>query len=242
MIAALAVLESYYVRRALLNKPVKRMAEMFSRICKDYVVERKAERVSDREFPEWLFNRIKHHSQNDFSALGHVTDEFLDNSVNEEVYVNSRTVTKYVLVEREIDKSKDAVKDIINCEIEHVLPQNYEENWTADFKIWNLDKSGNPQPEDVLLALADYRVHHLGNLTLVSPGGNKRLGNKKFTLKKGDKTFGYDGSTYKTTQDDFRPLTTWSFDQLDKRSKDMFEFVKSRFAYKPAWNLNLKVK
>lgn len=242
MIAALAVLESYYVRRALLNKPVKRMAEMFSRICKDYVVERNAGRVSEKEFPEWLYNRIKHHAQNDFSALGHVTDEFLDNSFNEEVYVNSRTVTKYVLVEREIDKSKDAVKDIINCEIEHVLPQNYEENWIADFEIWNLDKSGNPQPEDVLLALADYRVHHLGNLTLVSPGGNKRLGNKKFTFKKSDKTFGYDGSTYKTTQDDFRPLTTWSFDQLDKRSKDMFNFVKSRFAYKPAWNLNLKVK
>ena len=243
MIAALAVLESYYVRRAILNKPVKRMAELFSQICKDYdAAEANGARVPDAEFADWLFERIKHHSSNEFPALGHIGDDLLNKSGSEEVYVNSRTVTKYVLVEREIMVSKDSTKDIVGCEIEHVLPQNYDEHWMHDIKAWNPDQDGKQQPEDTLLALADFRVHHFGNLTLVSPGGNKKLGNKKLAFKKAEKTFGYDNSNYKTTREEFQPLTTWSFAQIDARSEELFRFIAQRFAYKPAWNLKLKVK
>jgi len=243
MIAALAVLESYYVRRAILNKPVKRMAELFSQICKDYdAAEAGGARVPDADFADWLFERIKHHASHDFQALGHIGDEVLKKSVTEEVYVNSRTVTKYILVEREIIASKDSTKDIVGCEIEHVLPQNYDEHWMHDIKVWNPDQDGKQQPEDTLLALADFRVHHFGNLTLVSPGGNKKLGNKKFSFKKAEKTFGYDNSNYKTTREEFKPLMAWAFTQIDARSELMFRFIAQRFAYKPAWNLKLKVK
>jgi len=244
IIEALSVLESYHVRRALLNKPVKRMAEMFSRISRDYDrLDKKGERIEDERFPKWLIERIDHYATTEFTMLGRITDESLRaKAAVEDVYVNSRTATKYVLVEREIELSKDSTKDIVGCEIEHVLPQSFEERWIPDLRKWFLDPDGKNQPDETVIALADYRVHHFGNLTLVSSGGNKTLGNKKFNDKKTEETFGYKESNYKTTRADFSNLDTWSDVQIDARSKDIFEFIIRRFSYTPGWNLKLAVK
>jgi hypothetical protein len=238
IIDTLAVLESYYVRRAILGLPVKGMAQMFSQIVKNYDLKsREGAPVADAAFAAWLKGQLVEltGARKPFSGLEPVTDlELKEEAIKADVYQNSRTVTKYVLVEYEIEKSGDSTRELESCEIEHVMPQEIEP-WMEDIKAWHPDLRDDVQ---LINERVDYRIHTLGNLTLISSGGNKALRNNTLKEKKAEPKYGYDSSNYQMTRTDFGDgVNRWSFGDIDSRSIKMFDFIIERFAYVPKWKL-----
>ena len=238
IVNTLAVLESYYVRRAILGLPVKGMAQMFSQIVKNYDLKsREGAPVADASFAAWLKGQLNELTgpRKAFSGLEPVTDlELKEEAIKADVYQNSRTVTKYVLVEYEITKSGDSTRELESCEIEHVMPQEIEP-WMEDIKAWHPDLKDDVQ---LINERVDYRIHTLGNLTLISSGGNKALRNNTLKEKKSEPKYGYDSSNYQMTRSDLgEGVNKWSFGDIDSRSVKMFDFIIDRFAYVPKWDL-----
>lgn len=72
--------------------------------------------------------------------------------------------------------------------IEHVLPDKWAEHWPLpDGTHAPLNRSvGVDDPRHAVIAKRERLKHSLGNLTLLTPSGNPRLGNKPFTVPDDD--------------------------------------------------------
>jgi uncharacterized protein YkuJ len=141
----------------------------------------------------------------------------------------------------EIELSKDSTKDIIYCEIEHVMPQEITDDWMGDIKDWNKKPDGSTLTKEEIEEKIDFRTHVAGNLTLISQGGNKALSNKRFVTKQHIPGVGFKNSNYQITRRDFGEIPVWTFDKIDARTLEIFEFIKRRFNYKANWNFRVKL-
>ena len=79
-----------------------------------------------------------------------------------------KRIAKYVLARLESDAShRDVDADTDPGTIEHLLPENPAEDWTPSFPRENWEAA----------------VYRLGNLTLLEPAANRRIGNAGYAAK-----------------------------------------------------------
>jgi len=115
----------------------------------------------------------------------------------------SKRLAKYVLSRLETDASHKAIDwNTDPGTVEHILPENAGESWDECF----------PEP------LRDGAVYRLGNLTLLEPRLNRRVGTMVFA----DKVPTYDESQYVMTSNLARlDIEEWSFAHLEKRQREL---------------------
>jgi hypothetical protein len=217
--AAFSILESYFVRRALLGKTVKGMSEYFATLSKQF----DQEAPSKEDFARWLNNKLINVSSqnNGFKELYFVNDEeFLEGIKKERAYAHSRNVTSFALVAVEKKRSpKEVATDIAEFDVEHVLPQQYEDHWLADLKVWHPELSEEKIADEVAL-LTDT----IGNLTLTDYNRelqNFNLKRKQYHKKANGNEVGYQRSNIKICKDDFGSIPQWTFDGIRQRSANI---------------------
>jgi len=222
---AFGVLESYFVRRALLGRTVKGLAELFSELCKVYDLET----VDDYNFAQWLKGKLENLTRDEpFRQLKPVSDEdFKRESLRAEVYANSRTITRYALSELELILSGAESVELSKAEIEHVMPQELSE-WRTDLRSI-YPQMNIQQIEDN----ADVRINTLGNLTLTADKFNKHLSNKCFLEKRNMDKYGYASSNLKITREYFASLDKWNFESIEERTAILTDKILTRFNYNP---------
>jgi len=201
MIKVFNVLESYFVRRALLGRSVRGMSDFFSTLS--FVYHSSPPRAP--ELPSVWLKRMLHHvavdlnsvdrepredrevdpvyklieSKQDFTHLKPISrTEFLSEMPSAQAYSNSANVTRFALYAIERSMSTSESVDVESSDIEHVLPQD-NKPWRDDINLWNPGSSASPvQRLEVALSLQDT----IGNLTLTN--FNKSLKNKRFIEKR----------------------------------------------------------
>lgn len=170
-------MSSYVVRRALCGLTPKAFNNTFVRVA-GYL---RANGVSRGAFAAAF-------ADSDGDTVRFPTDEELHAAISEreqyEVIPTPRL--RYILGELE-KASRDAYDEVLGLRedltIEHVLPDKWAEYWSLP--------DGTRAPADRVVGADDARhaaigrrevlKNTLGNLTLLTPSGNPRLGNKPFT-------------------------------------------------------------
>lgn len=229
--ASFRVLENYFVRRALLGKPVKEMSEFFARLSLQY----DPNQVNHDAFPQWLTDKLITESAGVFGELKPISDSVLQDEIKRaRVYANSRNATRFALSTLETHISSGViVEDLHDFDIEHVLPQEHTNHWMDDLIKWHsgmadFPKDQNPaslrkKAEAWVNDRVDLHRDTLGNLTLTS--FNRSLSNFSFVTKRdyqnGDKDKGYKTCNIQLTRRDFKELDKWTFAQIEQRSLDL---------------------
>jgi hypothetical protein len=226
---ALGVLESYFVRRALLGKTVKGMSEYFAVLACQF----DAEAPNRENFAHWLNNKLINVSSKnkDFKELYFVDDiEFLEEVTKERAYAHSRNVTSFALVAVEKKRSrKEVAGDISEFDIEHVLPQEYDDYWLEDLKSWHPELSDGKIADEV-----DLVADTIGNLTLTDYNRelqNFNLKRKQYHKKANGNEVGYKCSNIKICKDDFGTISKWTFEDIRQRSAKIGAEIVKCFPY-----------
>jgi hypothetical protein len=230
--AALSVIERYFVRRAILNKGVHNIGELFALLARLY--ERSA--VPNDKFVAWLLRylrseNIKYREDGKncvFEVPVCPSDKELRKLLPDwKAYEANKSMCRYVLATMEArsgqyDDSKPNRKEfderIYGYDLDHVLPQSWTDHWGADLKSWYPRMS-----QADLVASVDSHVHQLGNLVLSDY--NRKMKNRSFSYKKeeayADNKCGV-GMTREVGRSD-----KWTFEQIAKRSSKLTEeFIK----------------
>ena len=222
------ILENYFVRRSILGRTVKDMAELFAALSKAYDTS-----TPDHEnFPQWLTDNLIRETESNFKELGPVSDATLQEEIKRaRVYAHSRNATRFALSQLEVKRSNGVtVQGLHEMDIEHVLPQEHTAHWMDDLVLWHEDEEGFPADQDLAVRRknaenwvndrVDLLRDTLGNLTLTS--FNRSLGNLCFLEKrdyeKNEKEKGYAKCNIRLTRDDFGTLENWTFSAIEKRS------------------------
>ena len=118
----------------------------------------------------------------------------------------SKTIVKYILttIENQIYHNDYNINDS-NFTIEHILPENYTEEWNENFSNE-----------------AQKYVYRLGNYTLLEEKKNKIIGNKPFDEKKKV----YKESRYKITSNNLN-YESWNIDNLIDHQVQFAKYAKS---------------
>lgn len=114
-----------------------------------------------------------------------------------------RKLAKYMLARLEQDVSGRACDpDTDPATIEHILPENPLDDWAEHFPREHWDES----------------VYRLGNLTLLEPAANRRVGNLSYAAKLG----AYSHSSYVLSRrvSEIAP-EHWTLDLLDSRQREL---------------------
>lgn len=133
-------------------------------------------------------------------------EEFIESLQTRSIY-NSR-VTPYILQEYNSSLGGDKVDGA--AQIEHILPQNPNDEW---WKVFTREEHAR-------------FVNTLGNLTLVTSKMNQEVSNSPFMKKK--PVFESE-SKYKMTRDFAKEHTVWTPDLLEKRSKKLSTWAANRW-------------
>lgn len=222
------ILENYFVRRSLLGRPVKEMAELFASLSKAY----DRSKIGHEQFPKWLTDNLIRETESNFKELGPVSDVTLQEEIKRaRVYANSRNATRFALSQLEVKRSNGVtVQGLHEMDIEHVLPQEHTTHWMDDLVLWHKNENGFTADQDPAVKRknaenwindrVDLLRDTLGNLTLTS--FNRSLGNFAFLRKrdyeKNEKEKGYAKCNIRLTRDDFGTLENWTFSAIEKRS------------------------
>lgn len=167
---------------------------------------------NDQELP---FNNLAIHiSENQMVDLEMLRklyvsdDEFANAFASKSFVYNSRNakVIRYILGKIEKFKNAREIKpDEDEATIEHILPQNFEENWTID--------------EDIALRL----VSRLGNMCLLEKKANRELQDAPFS----DKLPVYQSSVYWTAKNIGDNYTIWDEDTIVRNQRTMANAAKT---------------
>ena len=116
---------------------------------------------------------------------------------------NRRKLSKYILARLEEDASgRSCDPETDPATIEHVLPENPLEEWTASIPREKWDES----------------VYRLGNMALLEPSSNRDVGNAPYP----EKSLAYGKSTYDTTKHIVQIAPeTWTLPHIDKRQQEL---------------------
>jgi hypothetical protein len=128
--------------------------------------------------------------------------------------VVSQNQARLILTRIEMSKSGTKVwtRDM---EVEHVLPQKWNKDWSNKRKGGDFKES----------TYKDY-VNYLGNRSLLDPGSNKKLSNRGFREKQNVVDHGYDAQAknWKITEDlSSKKKKLWNPKEIESRTKNLAE-------------------
>jgi hypothetical protein len=114
-----------------------------------------------------------------------------------------KKLAKYMLSRLECDCSGRACDaDTDPASIEHILPENPSDEWEEEFPREHWESS----------------IYRLGNLTLLEPSANRKVGNLAYA----DKSAAYESSAYSLTKriSEMAP-EHWTLDLMNKRQREL---------------------
>ena len=225
--AVMGIVERYFVRRAILNKGVHGIGELFALIAGQY----DRAKVPNDQFASWLATKINSAVIEYNNAKGEKcefevpqcpTDAEIDKILPlSKAYESNQSICRYVLATLEVrddeaDETKPNKKEfdpkIYGYDLDHVLPQAWVEHWKADLLAWcpGLD-------ETKLSAAVEECTHQIGNLTLSDY--NRKMKNYSFSFKKVNAYSDKKCGSFMTRQ--VGKHDKWTFDMIKQRSLDI---------------------
>lgn len=227
---AFKVLESFFVRRALLGKSVKGMSDYFALLTKQFDVEQ----PSREEFAVWLQRRLQSVGtiNKEYKELNFITDEEFSKEIQSaRAYSNSRNATSFALVAIELLRNPgEVIANLESFDVEHVLPQDYEKHWLQDLLSWHKGVS-----EEVIREQVDLYGDTIGNLTLTA--FNRKLQNFSFNKKRDygnsveEPKVGYKHSKVLICSVDLGGRDRWTFTDIKNRSTSIGAEIIRAFPY-----------
>lgn len=143
------------------------------------------------------------------------SDNMFEKLFKGKTFKKDHKIIRYILKKietnkfRKIDKQKENTEPINydKFTLEHVLPQNMDDEWKEYFK-------------NKKIALKDVNewIHRLGNLTLLDQKKNE-FSKNEFITKKCEKAYNL---SYLKINEALKSLTDWDIDDIEKREEDFF--------------------
>lgn len=223
----MGIIERYFVRRAILNKGVHGIGELFALIAGLYDISK----IPNHKFAEWLVEKLKSDKIEYTNVRGEKCefevppcpgDAEIDSILPvSRAYESNQSICRYVLATlevrgEEIDDSKPGKREldskIYGYDLDHVLPQAWAEHWRADLLAWcpGLD-------EAKLSTAVEECTHQIGNLALSAY--NRRMKNYSFSYKKTNAYSDKKCGSFMTRQ--IGKNDKWTFDMIKQRSLDL---------------------
>ena len=167
----LAIINSYLIRRAIVNFPTNALNKVFSNLGKE---ANKNTQTEEDSVAEYLLSRTG-------SALFPRNGKLKESILNEDMYNRNHRLVKLILSQIEIQTHKEIV-DFEEVSIEHILPATLTPSWRVELGDNAID---------------DHKLYKdvLGNLTLTNY--NAEMSNRSFS----DKISYYKNSNIKITRD-----------------------------------------
>ena len=164
------LLESYFVRRAIVGEDVKPLRKIFMDLCYSYEI-----RPENSPINIWVKNLfVEDRKKGKLSIMKYPTDEEVNEHLcRDDIYNKNENITNYILLRlNEFLMGKEYPGEIAGYQIEHVLPQTDTVEWKAHFGLDDIEFK---------------RVHSecvglIGNLTLTKL--NPEMRQKLFRDKK----------------------------------------------------------
>ncbi|MFA8437794.1 DUF262 domain-containing protein [Pueribacillus sp. YX66] len=192
----LTIINSYLIRRSIVNFPTNALNKVFSTIGKD-ADKNKEKRTEEESVMEYLLSRTG-------SALFPRNEKLKESILNDDMYNRNHRLAKLILSQIEIQTHKEIV-DFEEVTIEHILPATLTPSWRVELGDNAID---------------DHKLYKdvLGNLTLTNY--NSELSNKSFN----DKVTYYQDSNIKLTREVCR-YNTWNKESIHQRGINLYKKI-----------------
>jgi hypothetical protein len=156
LFAALLKLEKFVFRRMIAKADTKN----YNKLCKDF---------------------IKDSSELDRKLL-EVTDDEVRAGLTGVSNKNAALILFWIELHRRHADSKQSLKELkYTYSLEHIMPQKWKEYWSG---VQIVDSSGNAILEkDIANSERQYKIYHIGNMTLLNSSLNTSLRNYEFGKK-----------------------------------------------------------
>ncbi len=224
---ALEILELKRKEKLTDEQVVKSLQVINSYMVRRYLVEKQTKEIS-RTFPTCLKNVLDYCEKCGYSNFTEVLKKYLiDNNAQNTAYMPTDneieqyllTANAYVmknlrwLLERIEMIDNVAVVDFSNLSIEHIMPQTRSNEWN-EIKDSSEEEYNN------------YK-NRMGNLTLATGRDNSIMGNKFFDYKKDvlSKT------SHIRMNKEILDKDKWGFNEIDERTKEMIKVICGLFPY-----------
>lgn len=172
---------------------VNDLESFYNKLCKKIVVEKDNLKVEDLQLDYKVFLVSKEV----------FVSKFIDKKITSK---RNKKLIMSILEEYEKNKGYNIIK---NSTIEHILPENYTDEWDEIF-----ENEGK-----------EYR-YKLGNYCLLEKSINNEIGNQNFEYKKQK----YSASNYSIKQESEK-INRWDKESLYKRQKKMAEIIESIYRF-----------
>ncbi|SEI55138.1 DUF262 domain-containing protein [Sharpea azabuensis] len=198
----------YFTRRILAGKDANDISRKFPSILKNVLDEYNT--VGGKNFIDIVKSELVFKNLNTNAHLP--TDaEITNNLKTANFYTLSKS--KWLLDQLEMDESK-VILDLKQLNIEHVMPQTRDYNWT--------EKTSDLSDDEY----ASF-VNRLGNLTIVSSIDNSTMQNRDFVEKK--KVL--EKSNHIKLNTEILKKTDWDLNDIDERTNQMIKRFEKIFPY-----------
>lgn len=192
----LTIINSYLIRRAIVNFPTNALNKVFSNLGKEANKKKDIQSEVD-SVAEYLLSRTG-------SALFPRNEKLKESILNEDMYNRNHRLVKLILSQIEIQTHKEIV-DFEEVSIEHILPATLTPSWRVELGDNAID---------------DHKLYKdvLGNLTLTNY--NAEMSNRSFS----DKISYYKNSNIKITRD-ICDYDVWNKDSIHSRGLKLYKQI-----------------
>lgn len=192
----LKIINSYLIRRLIVNYPTNALNKVFSTLGK-VADKNKNIKTEEQSIMEYLLSRSG-------SALYPRNEKLKDSILNDDLYNRNHRLAKLILSQIEIQTHKEIVS-FEETTIEHILPATLTPSWRVELGDNAID---------------DHRLYKdvLGNLTLTNY--NPELSNKPFN----DKVKYYCDSNIKLTRE-LCSYNYWNKDSILERGNKLYQQI-----------------
>lgn len=192
----LKVINSYLIRRSIVNFPTNALNKVFSTLGKE-ADKKRIEQSEEESVKEYLVSRTG-------SALFPRDEKLKESILHEDMYNRNQRIVKLLLSQIEIQTHKEVI-DFEGTSIEHIMPETLSPSWRVELGDNAID---------------DHKLYKdvLGNLTLTKY--NPEISNRSFN----EKVNYYQNSNIRLTRK-IADYDTWNKDSIINRGLKIYENV-----------------
>lgn len=181
-------------------------------------------------------------------AAAAISDYKLEKALKNITPTKARLSLFWIELKRHTDPKSDLYESRMSYiyELEHIMPQKWEEYWSLD-ALPILDDEGNPVASEIGKRERENAITEIGNMTLLTPGMNKKLRNycfydkvkgKKLNRKQQDGMAEF--ASLSITKEVIKPdidedgneVYVWNEDKIHARTQRMIEAFKEIWPYR----------